>query len=93
MGITAENLAEKYSITREEQDQFAEKMQEHKIGISVHFIPLHLMSYYKELYGFKPEDFPVAYDSFSQLLSLPIYTKMTDENIQYVIDTVLKLIR
>jgi dTDP-4-amino-4,6-dideoxygalactose transaminase len=75
------------------RDEFAEKMQEHKIGISVHFIPLHLMSYYKELYGFKPEDFPVAYDSFSQLLSLPIYTKMTDENIQYVIDTVLKLIR
>lgn len=76
---------EKIRITR---DEFIEKMAEKGIGASVHFIPLHLHPYWRDRYGFKPEDFPVAYDCFCRAVSLPIYSKMTDEDVERVIAVV-----
>jgi len=73
--------------------QFIEKMKENGIGCSVHFIPLHLHSYYKNTFGFKPKDFPVASYVYERFVSLPIYPKMTDEDVDYVIDNVIKIIK
>ena len=60
-------------------------MMEHGIGTSVHFIPLHLHPYWRDQYGLAPEDFPVAYDVYQRAVSLPIYSRMTDEDIDRVI--------
>lgn len=68
---------------------FIEALKARKIGTSVHFIPLHLHPYYRDLYGFAPEDFPVAYREFLREISLPIYSKMSDEDVQDVIEAVL----
>ena len=76
---------EKIKITR---DEFIEKMAEKGIGTSVHFIPLHIQPYWRDRYGFKPEDFPVAYDCFKRAVSLPIYSKMTDDDVERVIQAV-----
>ena len=66
-------------------DRFIELMMEHGIGTSVHFIPLHLHPYWRDQYGLVPEDFPVAYDVYQRAVSLPIYSRMTDEDIDRVI--------
>lgn len=70
------------------RDEFIAKMDEHKIGCSVHFIPLHLQPYYKETFGYKKGDFPVAEKAFENAVSLPIYTKMTDDEVERVINSV-----
>ncbi|MBA7689172.1 UDP-4-amino-4-deoxy-L-arabinose--oxoglutarate aminotransferase [subsurface metagenome] len=73
--------------------QFIEKMKDNGIGCSVHFIPLHLHPYYKNTFAFKPKDFPVASYVYERIVSLPIYPKMIDEDVDYVIDNVIKIIK
>jgi perosamine synthetase len=68
--------------------RFFEELRARKIGASVHFIPLHLHPYYREAYGYKPEDFPVAYREYRREISLPIYSKMTDDDVRDVIEAV-----
>jgi dTDP-4-amino-4,6-dideoxygalactose transaminase len=72
--------------------QFIEELKRRNIGTSVHFIPLHLHPYYRETYGYQPGDFPVAYNEYQREVSLPIYSKMTDYDVEYVIEAVLDII-
>ena len=72
------------------RDAFANRMRERNIGISVHFIPLHLHPYYRDTYGYQPEDFPVATREFSREVSLPIYSKMSDRDVDDVIEAVVE---
>jgi dTDP-4-amino-4,6-dideoxygalactose transaminase len=74
------------------RDEFIEKMAENGIGTSVHFIPLHLHPYWRDHYGFEPQDFPVSMDCFLRAVSLPIYSKMTDDNVERVVRTVRKIL-
>jgi dTDP-4-amino-4,6-dideoxygalactose transaminase len=71
------------------RDQFIEQLKERNIGTSVHFIPIHLHPYYREKYGLKPEDYPVAYSNFQRIISLPLYPRMSDQDINDVIEAVL----
>ncbi len=75
-----------------DRDKFIELMGEANIGTSVHFIPVHLMSYYREHFDYKEGDFPVAESYFDTILSLPLYPKMTDEDVQDVINAVTHII-
>ncbi len=68
--------------------EFIEELKKLNIGTSVHFIPLHIHPYYRETYGYSPHDFPVAYREYLREISLPIYSKMTDGDVQDVIDAV-----
>jgi dTDP-4-amino-4,6-dideoxygalactose transaminase len=72
-------------ITRE---QFIEEMRERRIGTSVHFIPVHTHPYYRDRYGFKPEEFPVAYAEFQRIVSLPLNPRMSDRDVEDVIEAV-----
>lgn len=73
--------------------QFIEELKAQRIGSSVHFIPLHLHPYYRETYGYRPEDFPVAYGEFQREVSLPIYSKMSDADVEDVIKAVTRIAR
>jgi dTDP-4-amino-4,6-dideoxygalactose transaminase len=75
------------------RDAFIEKMAERGIGTSVHFIPLHLHPYWRDRYGFKAEDFPVALDCYERAVSLPIYSRMTDSDVERVIEAVVAVIK
>jgi len=75
-----------------DRDRFIELMAEEGIGTSVHFIPLHIQPYWRDRYGFKPEDFPVAYDVYKRAVSLPIYPKMTGQDVERVIRAVNKIL-
>jgi dTDP-4-amino-4,6-dideoxygalactose transaminase len=70
---------------------FIEELKRRKIGASVHFIPLHAHPYYRETYGYKPEDFPVAWRQYQREVSLPIYSRMSDADVGDVISAVLEL--
>jgi len=73
------------------RDEFAEKLQEKGVGISVHFIPLHTMPYYKKRYSLEDNDFPETLKTFNRTISLPIWPGMTDSQIDQVIATVKSL--
>jgi perosamine synthetase len=62
------------------------------IGTSVHFIPLHLHPSYRDRYGFTPDSFPVAYQEYRRVISLPIFPGMTDEDVNDVIGAVRKVV-
>jgi dTDP-4-amino-4,6-dideoxygalactose transaminase len=72
---------------------FITQLKERNIGTSVHFIPLHMQPYYRDLYGFTPESFPAARDEYWREVSLPIYSKMTDDDVTSVIDAVRDVAR
>jgi perosamine synthetase len=70
------------------RDRFVDELRKRNIGASVHFIPLHLHPYYRETYGYKPEDFPVAAREYAREVSLPIYSRMSDLDVDDVIAAV-----
>ncbi|MEA2338595.1 MAG: hypothetical protein QOE82_2602 [Thermoanaerobaculia bacterium] len=67
---------------------FVERLRERNIGVSVHFIPLHVHPYYQQTYGYKPDDFPVAYREYLREISLPIYSTMSDDDVDSVVAAV-----
>lgn len=70
------------------RNRFIEQLTMRNIGTSVHFIPIHLHAFYREKYGYKPEDFPVAYHEYTRLLSLPLHPGLTDRDVDDVIQAV-----
>jgi dTDP-4-amino-4,6-dideoxygalactose transaminase len=70
------------------RDEFIQKLQEAGIGVSVHFIPLHTMPYYKKCYHLHDDDFPESLKTFKQTISLPIWQGMTEDQINRVIHVV-----
>ena len=71
---------------------FIDALKARNIGTSVHFIPLHLHPYYRDTYGYQPEAFPVANREYYRLISLPIYSRMSDQDIQDVVDAVAEIV-
>lgn len=76
-----------------DRNAFIDKLKTRGIGTSVHFIPLHIHPYYRETYRYKPEDFPISYETYKRIVSLPLYPKMTDSDVNRVIEAVLNVIK
>ena len=70
------------------RSEFIDELRARNIGTSVHFIPLHRHPLYRDRYGYRPEQFPVAEEIYQGLLSLPLYPKMTDRDAADVIEAV-----
>ena len=83
-------LAEDAGITR---DAFVERLFAAGIGVSVHYIPLHLHPYWRERYGLRPEQFPHSQHAYERMLTLPLYTRMTDADVQRVVAAVRAALR
>ena len=87
-----ENIFSLYIIKIDKnRDSFAVELRESGIGSGLHYIPLHLLSYYKSKYSLRVNDFPVALRSYQQVLSLPIYRSMSDADVKKVVDTIKKI--
>ena len=74
------------------RDQFIEEMKERGIGTSVHFIPIHYHPYYQQTLGLKPGDFPNTDKLFAGLLSLPLFPRMTDADVERVANAVEEIV-
>ena len=68
-----------------DRDGLITELREAGVGTSVHFIPLHVMPYYRRLYGYTEGSFPVSWSRFARAVSLPIYSGLTDEQVNRVI--------
>lgn len=66
------------------RDSFARELLTKGIETGLHYIPLHLLSYYKSKYALRINDFPVALRNYQQILSIPIYASMSDKEAQYI---------
>lgn len=73
------------------RDSFAVDLKEAGIQTGLHYIPLHLLTYYKSKYSLRVNDFPVALRAYQQVLSLPIYASMEDKDVKLVCDTIKKI--
>lgn len=73
------------------RDRFIDGLKERGIGTSVHWMPLHMQPYYRELYGFAPEQFPVAHGLWPRLVTLPLFPGMTHEEVGLVADAIRSL--
>jgi len=66
------------------RDGFAKALKEKGINVGLHYIPLHLMSYYKNKYELKVNSFPNSLNSYQKILSIPIYENMREEEVNYI---------
>ena len=75
-----------------DRSQFIDQLAERNIGSSVHFIPLHLHPFYRDKYGFVPEQFPVAWREYQRLVSLPLSPRLSDDDVDDVVAAVLDIV-
>ena len=80
---------EKNGISR---DEFLEEMTNYNIGVGVHYLAIPEHPFYKRRFGWKPEDYPEATKFGRETVSLPLCPKLTDNDVEYIIDTVKKIL-
>ena len=69
-----------------------EELRRRQIGASVHFIPLHQQPFYARRYGYRANDFPVAETEYPRLVSLPIYSRMSEDDVGAVVAAVTEIV-
>ena len=79
-------------ITVDQRNEIIVKMAEKGIATNVHYKPLPMMTAYKKM-GWNIKDFPNAFDYYHNLISLPLHTKLTNENIEYVIENFKSIVK
>lgn len=80
------------NITVEQRNEIIIKMAEEGVACNVHYKPLPMHTAYKKL-GFDIKDYPNAYKHFANEISLPLHTKLTDEEVEYVIEKYMKVLK
>ena len=75
-----------------QRNAFIEGMFALGVGCSVHYIPLHLHPYWRDRYALTPQMFPASQQAYERMVSLPLYTRMDDADVQRVIDAVRRLL-
>lgn len=75
------------------RDEWLLKLQEKEIGVAVHFNAVHLMSYYRKKFGTKEGMFPNAERICRRTITLPLYAKLEDKEVSYVVDSVREVAR
>ena len=71
--------------------QFFRALRAENIGVNVHYIPVHMHPYYRQTFGYKGGEYPIAERAYEQLISLPMFHGMSDDDIQDVITAVNKV--
>jgi dTDP-4-amino-4,6-dideoxygalactose transaminase len=79
----------RFGALRIGRDQFIDELTALNIGTSVHFIPIHVHPYYQEKYRYTANQFPVAYQAYQRMLSLPLHPMLSDADVGDVINAVL----
>ncbi len=79
-------------ITSEQRNEIIVKLAENDIAANVHYKPLPMFTAYKEM-GFDIKDFPNAYSKFENEITLPLHTCLTDEQVEYVADNYIKIVK
>lgn len=70
------------------RDDFARRLKERGVECGLHYIPLHLLSYYKSKYSLKVNSFPVALRNYQQILSIPLHVSLTEKDINFICEQI-----
>lgn len=74
------------------RNEFIIQMEQAGIGTSVHYKPLHRMTYYKETYNLNPDDFPNTERIWKGTVSLPIFPDLTESELEYICQTIKRIL-
>ena len=74
------------------RDEFVEALYAKGIGCSVHYIPLHLQPYWRDTYKLNTHDFPVSQKAYERMVSIPLYSKMTQAEVDRVISAIQSIL-
>lgn len=72
--------------------EFIDRLKEAGIGTSVHYTPLHMHPYYRDKFGYRSEDLPVMAAAYQQIITLPVYPGLNDDEIEYACRAVRKIV-
>ena len=74
-------------ITEEQRDTIIQILADKGISVNVHYIPMPMLTLFKNL-GYKMSNYPVAYDTYTREISLPIYPQLTNEQVDFILDSI-----
>lgn len=80
-------------VNPKKRDQVLQELQDKGIGVAVNFRPIHLMKYYKLKYNYKRGDFPIAERIGGSTITLPLYPKLQQQEVRYIIQTVKEVVK
>jgi dTDP-4-amino-4,6-dideoxygalactose transaminase len=75
-----------------DRDQLVQELKKEQVGANVYYMPLFELSFFRDSLKLNPKEYPVSAEVFPQMLTLPIYPKMTEEDVKYVIQTLNSII-
>lgn len=81
-------VPDKLAVSR---DDIMRELQERGIGVSLHYRPLHMMSYYRKKYGLQPGDYPESLKKYKTSISIPLYPGLTESEIEFIIESVIDI--
>ena len=74
------------------RDEFFKYMRSANIGVNLHYIPVYRHSYYVDNYGFDADEFPVTEDVFKRIITLPLFPRMSEQQVEYVVTSISQAI-
>jgi dTDP-4-amino-4,6-dideoxygalactose transaminase len=80
-------------VAPNKRDSIMRELQKRGIGVAVNYRPIHLLKYYRKIYGYKMGDFPVAESIGSSTISLPLYPLLKRSEVMYVIDALNSILK
>ncbi len=81
-----------FTVLVDNRDDILAKMQDKGVGVAVNYRPIHLHSYYRNTFGYKTGDFPVAEYIGERTISIPLYPKLTDSEVAYIVRTLKRIV-
>ncbi len=82
----------KPNMLRVDRNNIIKALKAENLGVNVHYIPIHLHSYYQKNYGCKKSDFPKTEEVYENIITLPLFPKMSEQDVQDVINGVKKVV-
>jgi dTDP-4-amino-4,6-dideoxygalactose transaminase len=79
-------------VPPQKRDAILWNLQDHNIGVAVNYRPIHLLKYYRDRFGFREGDYPVAEDIGKRTISLPLYPSLREKDVGYVVKTLKKIL-
>jgi dTDP-4-amino-4,6-dideoxygalactose transaminase len=79
-------------MLRADRGQVLRALRSENIGVNVHYLPVHLHRYYRDRFGYKAGEYPVAERAYEQLISLPMFHGMSEQDVEDVISAVRKVV-
>jgi dTDP-4-amino-4,6-dideoxygalactose transaminase len=79
-------------VPPQKRDAVLWTLQDHNIGVAVNYRPIHLLKYYRDRFGYKEGDYPVAEDIGQRTISLPLYPTLREKDVMYIVKTLKKIL-